>query len=175
MHKHGFSGPFFLLLLSSRHQKVIKWQHFSFKTLIEWKMTAFNEHFIILIKKFVIWCLFDDDLKAREQEPKKKESENPGQARYCFFSIIHYSFKVWKISHETNKKLVPTSLCLRARYDIVSRAYFQLHRRWRTSVRRYDEISIIYIYFNHKIRQIRVNMWWAAQIIEFELLKKGKS
>ena len=45
------------------------------------KMISLFSQYSFWMRKVVIWWLFNDDLRAREREPEKKEPENPGLSK----------------------------------------------------------------------------------------------
>ena len=68
-----FSGSWPLAFnLSSKSQKITI--YFIQKVFTKTKSFSLNTHF--WLRKVVIWWLFNDDLRARGQEPEKKETTN---------------------------------------------------------------------------------------------------
>ena len=96
-HKHGFSGPFFYVVIKKSSNDNIFYSKLIEK--LQWEFHYFYQN-----KLSFSWQL-------ESKRTRKKEPENPGHnwsisRYYCFFSVMYYSFKAGKISHDTNKKLV---------------------------------------------------------------------
>ena len=79
--KWGICGYFFLSLSFSRSQVVnfLKWKHHYLSeniAIFHSNDDLFTQYLFLNKKKGVIWWLFHDDLRAREQEREEKETTN---------------------------------------------------------------------------------------------------
>ena len=98
---------FFFLLLSFSHTQVVikKWSNENFfvqkrslsEIIIIWKKTL-----SFWSEQFVIWWLFNDNLKASEQEREEKGTTNSSSKSYI--CEMHQSSK-WHLKNSSNKFL----------------------------------------------------------------------